>query len=80
MDPQLLFQSLIFVARGSLPLEQLASLFVYELNPPVLFDKDGLLKEANKPALASEISSERIEIPTEAQYVVDRGSLLQRIS
>lgn len=85
VDPQLLFQRLIFVARGKIPLEQLPFLFTYELctYPPALFDRDGLIREANKPVLAGEIwasvSSEYAEIPTEVQYVLDGGSLLQRI-
>jgi len=57
VDPQLLFQRLLTVARETS--ENLADIFKYELcnRPPALFDPSGLPREANKPALADAIWS-----------------------
>ena len=87
VDPQLLFQRLLTVARETS--ENLADIFKYELcnRPPALFDPSGLPTEANKPGLADAIWSvgKGVDIPAappptqEMKYVLDGGSLLYRL-
>lgn len=87
IDPQLLFQRLLTVARETS--ENLANRFKYELcnRPPVLFDPSGLPRETKKPALADAIWSVRkgVNMPAappptlEMNYVLDDGSLLYRL-
>ena len=85
VDPQLLFQRLISVSESTL--DNVEEIFKYELcgHPSALFDSSGLLREAQKPALAhaiwelggcgvSQFTAENVH------YVLDGGSLVQRIS
>ncbi|XP_014679227.1 PREDICTED: uncharacterized protein LOC106819081 [Priapulus caudatus] len=71
VDPQLIFQRLVFVGErsGNLP-----SLFKYELcgHPPALFDSYGLPLTARKPALADALSNIVEEVQREPSlYHVD---------
>ena len=83
IDPQLLFQRLVIVAKGST--EDLASIFRYELSvfPMALFESSGLMRKANKPVLADAIyklSNGPFSQPgLSVRHVVDGGALLQRI-
>jgi len=82
IDPQLLFQRLIIAAKMTNSIE---NVFKYELcsYPPALFDSMQMLRQPQKTALAnaiwSELSHVSLEIPKEVQFVLDGGSLLQRI-
>eukprot|EP00795_Rhopilema_esculentum_P011181 gene11182-biopygen2781 len=84
VGPQLLFQRLIAVKSHTT--EDTSKLFSYELCsvPASLFETNGSLRKANKPVLASTIRKmvdTEIEIPSQpVRYVLDGGSLLQRIS
>ena len=83
VGPQLLFQRLIAVKSHAT--EDTSKLFSYELCsvPASLFERNGSLRKANKPVLASTIRKmvdTEIEIPSQpVRYVLDGGSLLQRI-
>ena len=83
IDPQLLFQRLVIVAKGST--EDMASIFRYELSvfPMALFESSGLMRKANKPVLADAIyklSNGPFSQPgLSVRHVVDGGALLQRI-
>ena len=87
VDPQLLFQRLITAADGIS--ENISEIFSYELCgvPSSLFDTSGLLREAHKPVLADAIwtvggldmPQPSVDIIDNAQYVLDGGSVLQRI-
>ena len=83
IDPQLLFQRLVIVAKGST--EDIASIFRYELSvfPLALFESSGLMWKANKPVLADAIyklSNGPFSQPgSSVRHVVDGGALLQRI-
>jgi len=87
VDPQLLFQRMLTVARETS--ENPADIFQYKLcnRPPALFDPSGLPREANKPALADAIWSvwKGVDMPgappptQEMDYVLDGGSLLYRL-
>ncbi len=86
IDPQLLFQRLILVAKSR---DDLEDIFKFELcsYPPALFSGLQFLREANKPILANAIWS---LLPDQeisglagheaVQYVLDGGALLQRIT
>ena len=82
IDPQLLFQQLTIAARAT---DNLKDVFQYELcsYPPALFDSTLLLQEPQKPVLANAIwdllKPDTTEIADEVQYVLDGGTLLQRI-
>ena len=82
IDPQLLFQRLTIAAKE---VENIESIFKYELcsYPPALFDSSLLLREPQKPALAKAIwdslTEESSVMSGEVQFVLDGGSLLQRI-
>ena len=84
VDSQLLFQRLLATAGGED--SDLESELQYELStiPASLFGKDGLLKEAHKPQLADAIwkisGSGNTVIPDGVTFVLDGGSLLQRLS
>ena len=84
VGPQLLFQRLIAVKSHTT--EDTSKLFSYELCsvPASLFETNGSLRKANKPVLASTIRKmvdTEIEISSQpVRYVLDGGSLLQRIS
>ena len=56
VDPQLLFQRLSLIANNGSQKEP-ENLFEYELctHPPALFDRSGLLHEANKPVLVDSL-------------------------
>ena len=60
-------------------------MFQYELStsPASLFDeKDGLMRKADKPTLSAAIRKYvdlQIEHPKNASFVIDGGSLLQKI-
>ena len=87
VDPQLLFQRLLTVARETS--ENLSDIFRYELcnQPPALFDTSGLPRQANKPALADAIwivgkgddMHGAPPLAQDMQYVLDGGSLLYRL-
>ncbi len=85
IDPQLLFQRLVTIAQVELSTEERETLFSYELSThaPALFDSSGMLREANKPALADTlwdfVKSEMTGPPCKVQYVLDGGALLQRL-
>lgn len=80
--PELLFQRYIAAAES---MENREEIFKYELctHPPALFDSMGMMRKANKPALAdamwSQHSPEDTSVSHDVQYVLDGGSLLQRI-
>ncbi|KAG1652235.1 hypothetical protein GQR58_026445 [Nymphon striatum] len=81
IDPQVLFQRLLIVANSSD--YDVKDLLCYELFtlPTALFDKHGLLREANKPQLADVLSvlpidEEKREVPK--YHVLDGGSLIHR--
>ncbi|XP_069112197.1 uncharacterized protein [Argopecten irradians] len=84
VDPQLLFQRLIAAARMVTGLE-VSSIFTYELSsvPSSLFDASGLPREACKPPLGEAIWKMGIcgveELPSSPLFILDGGSLLQRI-
>ena len=84
VDPQLLFQRL--VAPPDRLVENQAEIFSYELcsYPASLFEASGLLRQADKPSLASAIwclgecgVQETLTEPL--HYVLDGGSLIQRL-
>ena len=85
VDPQLLFQRLLTAARSST--KDIAAVFKFELSsrPPSLLDTSGLLREANKPALAEVIwctgkgSDAPPRVSQGMQCVLDGGSLLHHI-
>jgi hypothetical protein len=54
IDPQLLFQRLITIGQGEVPVDELETLFSYELctHAPALFDSSGQLREAKKSVIA----------------------------
>ena len=82
IDPQLLFQRLTIAAKAS---DNIEDIFKYELcsYPPALFDSSLLLREPQKPVLANAIwdslTQDSPGISGEVQFVLDGGSLLQRI-
>jgi 5'-3' exonuclease len=82
VDPQLLLQRFIIAAET---MENREAVFHYGLctYPPSLFTPSGLMREAEKPALAEAMSNPEVvesHPPTEnVQYVLDGGSLWQRI-
>ena len=82
IDPQLLFQRLTIAAKAT---ESLQEIFKYELcsHPPTLFDSSLLLREPQKPVLANAIwklvEPDIPTVPSEVQYLLDGGALLQRI-
>ena len=82
IDPQFLFQRLTIAAKAT---ESLQEIFKYELcsHPRALFDSSLLLREPQKPVLANAIwklvESDIPTVPSEVQYVLDGGALLQRI-
>ena len=86
IDPQLLFQRLITVADRCD--EDISTIFKYELstNPSSLFDTTGLPRAAQKPQLADAMwklgdCGPDPEMQAESvSYMIDGGSLLQKIS
>ena len=82
IDPQLLFQRLTIAAKAT---ESLQEIFKYELcsHPPALFDSSLLLRQPQKPVLVNAIwklvEPDISTVPSEVQYVLDGGTLLQRI-
>ena len=84
VDPQLLFQRLTAAAQRSA--EDIPQVFTYELCsvPSSLFDTAGFIREPQKPALADAIwglgdCSCAEPFGNDIQFVLDGGSLLQRI-
>ena len=81
VDTTLLFQRLIAVYS----LEELSTAFMYELSsqPMSLFDKDGLMNDADKPklkeALKGIVGECNYNIPNDVEYVLDGGSLLHKV-
>ena len=84
VDPQLLFQRLIIAGErcGELPL-----LFMHEMctYPPSLFESPDMMRSGNKSDLADAlwgiVGREMIhELPEDAVFVLDGGSLLHRLS
>ena len=84
IDPLLMFQRLVTVLKDAEDVEP-QNVFTYELctYPPSLFDAEGVLREATKASLADAIwklLDNPIEfVPDGCIYVLDGGSLLQRI-
>ncbi|XP_077864799.1 uncharacterized protein LOC144350488 [Saccoglossus kowalevskii] len=81
VDPQLLFQRYVSIARGIVSTDELSSLFTYELctHPPALFASDGLMREANKSDVWKCVGPITSDMSFEVKYVIHGGSLLQRI-
>ena len=84
IDPQILFQRLVAVSDDTL--DDTEEIFRYELSsqPSSLFDSSGLLREAQKPSLAAAIREhgdciESDILPGNVKYVLDGGTLLQRM-
>ena len=83
IDPWLLFQRLSSVAVSSQC--NMVDVFKFELcsYPPSLFDASGLLRQADKPSLVSALlkqtGTDHIDPPSDCQYVIDGGWLLQKI-
>ncbi|KAG0716794.1 hypothetical protein GWK47_008822 [Chionoecetes opilio] len=86
VDYQLFFQRLIMVAPDVM--DDIEGIFQYELcSPPSsLFETNGLLPEANKPSLADAVGKFAQSTDMSAHqdedgmcYVIDGGSLLQRL-
>lgn len=86
VDSQLLFQRLIMAAPDVM--DDIEGIFQYELcSPPSsLFETNGLLREANKPSLADAVWKFAQGTDMSAHqdddgmcYVIDGGSLLQRL-
>ena len=81
VDSTLLFQRLIAVYS----LEELSTAFGYELSsqPLSLFDKEGLMNDADKPklklALKEMIGDCESEIPQSVKFVLDGGSLSYKV-
>ena len=84
VNPQLLFQRLLatVIRDNDIHMQQV---FQYELStsPASLFDeKDGLMRKADKPKLSAAIWKYvdlQMEHPKNASFVIDGGSLLQKI-
>ena len=85
VDPQLFFQRLIIFIQH----DDIKEAFSYELctRPSSLFDRHGLMNEADKSELVHALAElPHVEdcifssMPINTQYVIDGGSLLQRIS
>ena len=84
IDPQLFFQRLIIFIQH----DDIKEAFSYELStrPSSLFDKQGLMNEANKAELAHALAElPNVEgcilssMPDDTHYVIDGGSLLQKV-
>ena len=87
VDPQLLFQRLLIALSRDSDID-LNDVFKYEMStsPASLFsEKDGLMREADKPQLSLEIwdhihGDESVcVVPSDTSYVLDGGCLLQKI-
>ena len=84
VDPQLLFQRLLIVAKSNTEYN-LDNLFKYELSSlsTSLFDEQGLLREANNAQLADTLAAlVSVDQPGQskepAYHVLDGGSLIHR--
>ena len=89
VDPALRYQRLVTAAKSSD--DELQTFFIYELcfAPPLLFDRNGLHRLADKTALGNAIWREAkglqpktdcvIKSSDEPQYVLDGGALLHRL-
>ena len=83
VDSALLFQRLVRVAE--LTPNVLAEAFSFELSniPTALFDSSGLLRQANKAAVAqylwSSTAQVNAELPDQVCFVIDGSSLLHRL-
>ena len=86
VDPQLPFQRLVatLMVRKNREID-VSKVFEYELStlPASLFGENGLMNIADKPAVATAIWSHADEtdsvLPTNVSYVLDGGSILQKI-
>ena len=82
IDPQLLFQRLTLAAKAAGSIEDV---FKYELcsYPPALYDSSLMLRQSQKSVLANAmwntLSLDTPKIPGDVRFVLDGGSLLQRI-
>ena len=83
ISPELLFQRYIVAANN---LDNKEQIFMHELcpHPAALFDEDGMMRQTNKSVLADILLAEypntdSIILP-DIQYVIDGGSLLQKIT
>lgn len=92
MDADLLFQRFITAAQATELYEKnKRDLFKYELSsfPTALFESPDFMRQPNKASLADELwkivlkntipRSVPLSLPTDLQYVLDGGSLLQRL-
>jgi hypothetical protein len=83
IDPQLMFQRLVIAGDGHFT--DNSELFKFELSslPSSMFDNNGYPREASKSLLADAIWDDQCladcKLEQDAQYVLDGGSLLQRI-
>ena len=83
IDPQLMFQRLVIAGDGHFT--DNSELFKFELSslPSSMFDNNGYPREASKSLLADAIWDDQCladcQLEQDAQYVLDGGSLLQRI-
>jgi hypothetical protein len=84
VDPQVLFQQLIAVSDSTL--DNTEEMFKYEFSgrPSSLFDSGGLLMETEKPNLMNSIwglgnCGPNEKIGEHVKYILDGGSLIQRI-
>ena len=82
VDPQLFFQRLVVFIRHA----DIEKAFSYELctKPSSLFDKRGLMNEADKPSLINALPeitkpAEYLGVPSVHKYVIDGGWLLQQM-
>ena len=85
VGPQLLFQRLVFTAKGMGPYVNFEDVFSHELcsYPTALFERVNFLLPANKPQLSQAISKHVEQsvsgLPEEVRCVLDGGSLSQRL-
>ena len=85
IDPQLMFQLLVIAGEGHLT--ESSDLFQHELAslPPSMFDNNGYPREATKSTLADALWNkdkclvDSLESNKQHRYVLDGGSLIQRI-
>ena len=85
IDPQLMFQRLVIAGEGHLT--ESSDLFQHELAslPPSMFDNNGYPREATKSTLADALWNkdkclvDSLESNEQYRYVLDGGSLIQRI-
>ena len=85
IDPQLLFQRLITIGQGEVPVDEPETLFSYELctHAPALFDSSGQLREAKKSVIADAlweyVKLDIPNLPDDVHHVLDGGWLLHHL-